>query len=181
MSTQTVQTVQIIRGKDLIDVEGRIIAPGLAITPSGDEGTRFGISHLPSGKAVITGRCAEHVEEAARLITGHPKPIDWTRTDEAIVADEAAKDLVVSVNGAVGPCYGCGPKYDGPTWSVRCTTCDWDWQDDFDEGPLDVEAARSMARDHECEPNVQLRPPGENSKWVPEWRVNRDGSIGGAS
>ncbi|MEV0726046.1 hypothetical protein AB0I37_25110 [Micromonospora purpureochromogenes] len=176
MSAAT-QTVQIISRDKWVDVEGRIIAPGLAITPNSDDGTRFSISHLPSGKSLMQSRCAEHIEEAARLLTGHPKPIDWTRPEEAIVGDEALKDLVVSISEAVGRCYDCGPKYDGPTWSVRCTTCDWQWEDEYNEGPLDVEAARDMARDHECEPNVEMLPPGDGAKWVPEWRVSSDGTV----
>lgn len=179
--TTAIQTVQIVMDGKLVDVEGRIIAPGLAITPSMYHEGWSCISHLPSGKAVISGRCPEHVEDAARFLTGHPTPIDWTQPEEAIVGDQAIKDFIVSVNDAVGRCYDCGPKYDGPTWSVRCTTCDWRWEDEFNEGSLDAKAAKDMARNHECEPEVELSPPGDSNEWFAEWLVKDDGTIGGGA
>lgn len=52
-----------------------------------------------------------------------------------------------------------------PAWQVRCSTCDWEYEDEYNEGPLDEAAAKRMASDHECEPEVELLPPGAD-KWV---------------
>jgi len=181
MSTTT-ETVLVSKGGELIPVEGRVIAPGLAITASLGGNNRYVITHTPSGLAVMNDRCAEHIDAIAALITAHP--IDWTRSDPHVVGkDPEVRRVVSDANGKVGWCRGrCNPSTPpAPTWSVRCNTCDWEWEDEDGEGPLDAKAAKEMARDHECEPEVELCPPGDDAKWVPEWLVGRDGSIGGAS
>lgn len=62
------------------------------------------------------------------------------------------------------------------SWRVRCTTCDWEWEDDYDEGPLDGKAAYDLAHDHECDPLVEVRAP-ESDAWRPRHDLNRDGVL----
>ena len=44
-------------------------------------------------------------------------------------------------------------------WRVGCRTCDWEFEDEYNEGPLTEKDARSMASDHECEPDTWVKPP----------------------
>jgi hypothetical protein len=50
-----------------------------------------------------------------------------------------------------------------PSWRVGCHTCDWEHEDEYDEGPLDEKAAKRVADDHECEPSPWVKPPVESS------------------
>lgn len=61
-----------------------------------------------------------------------------------------------------------------PGWKVRCRTCDWEYEDEDDE-PLDAKPAKQVARDHECEPWVEISPPGSERWGGPSW-FNNDGS-----
>lgn len=45
------------------------------------------------------------------------------------------------------------------SWRVGCDTCDWEWEDEYDEGPLTEKDARRLADDHECEPSTWVKPP----------------------
>lgn len=172
------QAVQVLKGTELINVEGRVIADGLAITASLGGGNRFVITHTPSGRAVVSDRCAEHVEAIAATIA--KADIDWTRSDPHEVGnDPEVRRVVLGALENYPLCFKrCNPSTPAePSWSVRCTTCDWEWEDEFGEGPLDAKAAKEMARDHECEPEVELCPPGEDARWMPEWRVKSDGTF----
>lgn len=68
------------------------------------------------------------------------------------------------------------PEAPKPSWRVGCHTCDWVWEDEYNEGPLDPEQAKRMADDHECEPEVWVGPPTGDERYAP-WQVNKDGSI----
>lgn len=46
-----------------------------------------------------------------------------------------------------------------PGWRVGCHTCDWEWEDDYDEGPLSEKEAKQIANDHECEPDTWVKAP----------------------
>jgi hypothetical protein len=70
------------------------------------------------------------------------------------------------------------PADEEPSWSVRCNTCDWVWEDEYGEGPLDARAARNLASDHECEPWVEIAPPN-SEQWISPNNVNDDGSLRG--
>jgi hypothetical protein len=75
-------------------------------------------------------------------------------------------------------CAGTAPAPDEtPSWSVRCKTCDWEYEDEYDEGPLTAAEAKQMADDHECEPWVEIRPPGMKDGWMSPRLVNKDGSL----
>lgn len=59
-------------------------------------------------------------------------------------------------------CVGDVPEGEKPVgWSVGCLTCDWEWEDEYDEGPLTEADAKSMASDHECEPETYTISPDE--------------------
>lgn len=170
--------VLILRGGERVEVLGRVVAPGLAITPVVDEKphrSRYRLTHVPSGLAVGAGQCAAHIAEAVERATGFG--IDWT-ADKALVVEAVKAAGVPNVLGVApfcrGHCVGDGPQ--PPSWSVRCHTCDWWWDEEEDEGPLDAKAAKSMARDHECEPEVQIAPP-DSERWVDPFWVNDDGTI----
>jgi hypothetical protein len=68
------------------------------------------------------------------------------------------------------------PKDEQPSWSVRCRTCDWVYEDDFDEGPLSAREARQLALDHHCEPWVEIAAPNSD-QWMSPRSVNEDGSL----
>lgn len=160
-------------------VQGRLVAPGLAITPSmgnkPHKPVRYVLTHVASGLTTGLGRCAVHVEEAAERATGFG--IDWTADKTAVV--EAVKAAgVPNVLGTApfcrGWCDGDGPE--PKSWSVRCNTCGWVWEDEHDEGPLDAKQAKETARDHECEPDVEIAAPDSN-RWVEPFQVNDDGTL----
>lgn len=60
-------------------------------------------------------------------------------------------------------CPGCAGDENAPaepSWRVGCRSCDWEYYDEDDsDGPLAEKDARQMARDHECEPDVWVKPP----------------------
>lgn len=62
------------------------------------------------------------------------------------------------------------------SWRVRCDTCDWEWEDDFDEGPLDAKQAKRLADGHECEPDVLVMSPA-GDRWLRTRQVNDDGAV----
>ena len=82
------------------------------------------------------------------------------------------------LNDVVCPwCAGTVPESDAePTWRVRCRTCDWEYDDEDGDGPLDAKAAKQLARDHHCEPWIEIGPPNDD-RWFPERSVNNDGSL----
>jgi hypothetical protein len=45
------------------------------------------------------------------------------------------------------------------SWQVGCHTCDWEWEDEYGEGPLTKKQANEMADDHECERETWVKPP----------------------
>ncbi len=67
------------------------------------------------------------------------------------------------------------------SWSVRCTTCDWSSDEgNVDEDDMEIlgaQAAVMLGKDHECEPDIQLRKPAAGAKWLPIDDFNRDGSL----
>lgn len=74
-------------------------------------------------------------------------------------------------------CAGTAPESElVPTWRVRCRTCDWEYDHEDGEGPLDAKAAKQLARDHQCEPWIEIGPPNDD-RWLPERSVNNDGSL----
>jgi hypothetical protein len=77
-------------------------------------------------------------------------------------------------------CAGTTPitedKPASPSWRVRCNTCYWEWEDEFDEGPLSPKDAKSMAHDHECEPEVEIAPPS-GEKWFHPYDVSDEGVV----
>jgi hypothetical protein len=80
------------------------------------------------------------------------------------------------LNDVVCPaCSGNGKPEEkqGPGWLVRCNTCDWQSDDDgddpWDEGPVDAKRAMDLARYHECEKEVEVKPP-----WDVAWHSERD-------
>lgn len=87
------------------------------------------------------------------------------------------------LNDVVCPsCAGTAPDSEaanaGPSWRVRCSTCDWMYEDEYDEGPLDAKAARSLAYDHQCEPYVQIAPPS-GDQWYDRYEVDDKGLVAG--
>jgi hypothetical protein len=75
-------------------------------------------------------------------------------------------------------CPSCAgfPKTPETGWRVGCHTCDWVWQDEYNEGPLAPKEAKGMANDHECEPDVWIAPPSGDRKFQ-SYEVNDDGSL----
>ncbi len=175
-SREKVTVTKLVGDKDA-QVEGELIAPGLAITPMPDRvEERFSITHMPSGRSAIQDRCAKHIEDAAALLL--LADVDWTVPVAELVAQQAVKDLIASTSKALGHCRRfCGT---GPSWQVRCHTCDWEYEPELEDGPLDAKNAKWIADEHRCDPEVQIAAP-DSTKWLATWQVNDDGTPRGAS
>ena len=153
-----------------------MLAPGLAITPSQSEQVkpgrpRFNLMHTATGLAFRTRMCGVHVQEAGVLAVD--SGVDWTiPAKEDVVAAIKATDLLSRITPVSwcgdGWCKGDGPA--PPTYGVRCNTCDWEWEDEHDEGPLTLREARRMADDHECETRMEIRSP-ITEKWHDEYAL----------
>lgn len=160
------------------DVQGRIVKPGLAITPARADKAlpgrpRFNLTHEATGLSVEALMCGKHIQDAAALADA--SPVDWTATDRhVVVADIKSTDLIQHLRTIApcpdGYCAGDGPA--PPSYGVRCQTCDWEWVDEDEEGPLSFEDAQRQADDHECEPEVQIMSP-VTGKWHADWAVKK--------
>lgn len=174
---ETVAVTRKTRNGDTVSgVEGRLVRPGLAVAPRLSDPQRFDLTHIQSGLAFLSNRCERHMAAALKLIG---ETTDWSRTGLSLASDPALKDLQNHVQGEIG--YRCDRRCDldpdAVSWEVRCSTCDWQWDDEDDyEGPLDAEEAKRLARDHECESYVEIKGPGLD-RWHEEWRVNKDGTL----
>ena len=164
------------------EVQGLVVAPGLAITPHSDNGggkkpDRYLLTHIPSGLSAGTTFCGVHVQQAAKAAA--ESGVDWTVDKTAVVDAIKASDGLIPALFHVRCadwCDGDGPK--PASWNVRCSTCDWEYdpEDDIDEGPLTYEEARRMGRDHECEPFIEISAP-DTSEWHPDWRFDKVGQL----
>lgn len=98
--------------------------------------------------------------------------IGWRIWRGTTIGGKDAEDVVCPV------CAGNAepPEKEAPGWRVRCNTCDWEREDEYDEGPLTPKEAKYMARDHECEPQVEIAPPTGDT-WYADWQVKDDGSL----
>jgi hypothetical protein len=174
------QTVQTYTTKDgLTDTQGKVVTRGLAITVwracDDSKPLRYALTHLATGLAAITKRCGKHIEDAAAAAAA--VDIDWTIPDkDDIAAAVKESGFIGSLNKEIGwlcddHCVGDGPK--PPLWEVSCSTCGW--VSDVDDGPYTAAEAKRMAADHECEPEMSIRPPGGN--WTDPWLVNDDGTV----
>lgn len=141
------------------EVQGRLVVPGIAITPYSNTSDRFVLTHIPSGKAFLHSRCAEHIEVAAQAVR-EATDIDWTLPADQVTKVESVALLAQSItrDGTRDGCYPCRDEVDPATvWSVRCRTCGW--EDDGMAGPTSAKAARDLADDHTCEPDVEIEAP----------------------
>lgn len=195
LSTIPITPLRVRKGRkgDLTtEVPARIVTPGLAVTPhipsAGEQGEpptlgldtpgiRYNVTHIPSGLSVFALQCSHHVREAVRR--GIESGIDWTAGRDTVIA--AMKTALDSDVGTFlfRTCRpkGCvGDPPEPPPWGVHCNTCDWEWEDEYDEGSLTFEEARRMASDHECEPRVEIAAPGSDT-WRHPWQYTSDGKL----
>jgi hypothetical protein len=162
------------RGNVREDVQARLVAPGLAITPDvpdekRPDRPRFSVTHVASGLALRTRMCGEHVQVCAEMAVA--SPVDWTEADQpTLVAAVKETDLLektLPISPCIyGYCTGDGPE--PPTYSVRCNTCNWEWEDEHEEGPLSRKEAENQAADHECDPDIEIKSP-VTGRWHHEW------------
>lgn len=153
------------------EVEGAPVAPGLAITPSQSERHRNGrycVTHLPSGLIVGRPCCGQHVQDVAAIAVR--SGIDWNLEKNPLIEALRAVDGLMDqlAYRCSEWCVGDGPE--PPSYGVHCHTCDWEWEDEYDEGPLTREQARQMAGNHECQPEVLIQSP-VTGKWHPDWQL----------
>lgn len=168
-------TVLVAFGAERIPVRGRLVMPGLAVVPSRwRPEDRFTLVHTVSGSKFLGDRCLPHINQAADLAAtlSDQNNIHWGVGKEELLGDTADRERLVQVLREIQNTIGlqcreraCGDP-GAPSWSVRCVTCNWEWEDDYNEGPLDEAEAKRLADDHECEPEVQVRAPGDNTRWV---------------
>jgi hypothetical protein len=170
--TEQITIAKTHRDTDGRTVPGLTVAPGLAVTPAFRWGRnsqlepiphRYSITYVPSGLKIPTGtHCATHVRQAVAALVN--TGVDWTRDRDALLAD---KDRFAEVafslrNLCPNDRYGC--PGDPEPWLIRCATCDWEYDPDFehdDDIPADAKAAKRIADDHECEPWVEIQAPGD--------------------
>lgn len=113
MTTLT-DTVRIATNVGSKDVPGRIVAPGLALTPSVINDARHVITHLPSGVTLVYGRCPVHAQAAADMLTAGS--FDWTRPAADLLADPACVAHIRAVHDRFPHQYGLA--------AVDCAACD---------------------------------------------------------
>jgi hypothetical protein len=157
------------------NVQGRIVAPGLALTPfpqlNPKEPARYCLTHIATGLAVIPGTCGVHALKGVETATS--VDVDWTITDkDAMVAAIKAHDGFMGWLSSLR--FDCSGRWctvgDGPepvSWDARCLTCGWQW-DEYNDWPLTREEAATKAEEHQCEPEVELRSP-ETGDWAELW------------
>lgn len=167
-------TVTIVRSGGTQEVQGLIVGPGLAITPSDPDKVkpdraRFNLTHVPSGLAIQPHMCGVHVQEVAGIVAA--SPVDWTGDKDTVVAAVKAHDLVKKITRRCGDSYCEGDGPEPPSYNVRCQTCDWEYFDEYDEGPLSCEQAQRIADDHECEPWIEIHSP-VTGKWHEKWSLS---------
>lgn len=167
-------TVTIVRSGDTQEVQGMIVKPGLAITPSNPDKVkpgraRFSLTHVPSGLGFRMRLCGVHVQEVAAIAAG--SDVDWTVDKEAVVAAIQAADLLKNTRFSCFDSYCDGDGPEPPSYGVRCQTCDWDWFEECDEGSLSREGAERAAMDHECEPWIEIHSP-ITGKWHEKWSLS---------
>jgi hypothetical protein len=76
-------------------------------------------------------------------------------------------------------CAGTAQDDQEPSWRVRCTTCEWQSDDDEDvteEGPLTAQVAKELAADHRCWPQMEIAPP-DTDDWYPPSEVTNGGGL----
>jgi hypothetical protein len=65
-----------------------------------------------------------------------------------------------------------------PSWRVRCTTCEWQSDDDEipDDGPLTADGAKQLAADHHCWSHLEISPP-DTDDWYRPGEVTSSGAL----
>jgi hypothetical protein len=174
----TITVIRRISPLEREEVHGRVVKPGLAITPARSGKSlpgrpRFNLTHIPTGLSVEALMCGQHVKDAAELAAA--STVDWTQAGrDAVIADINSTDLTEKLR-TIAPCKGgycAGDDEAPPSYRVRCSTCAWEWEDEEDDGPLSLEDAIRKARGHECEPEVQVMSP-VTGKWHEDWMVKK--------
>ena len=148
------------------NVTGVPVVPGLAITTDLENPNRQRLTHTPSGMCIPIALCPTHTEVAARVIRDFDG-IDWTTSDvEQLAGLVKTSGLIDRLRAESGlACdHSCDPTPAGPLWMVRCRTCRWEASTGSNAPPT-AEEAKSLARGHECEPDVQIYPPG-GDRWL---------------
>lgn len=122
---------------------------------------RIACKHCPA----VAGRSV--TQEAARFL-------GWRFFDGLSMTGKPLSDVVCpTCAGTAEPVAETGEP---PGWRVRCNTCHWEYEDEYGDGPLSPKEARDMARDHQCEAEVEIAP-ADGDKWYDEYQVKDDGSI----
>jgi hypothetical protein len=176
--TEDAVKLTIDRHGQQVECPARIVAPGLAIALDPESKThrpRYLLVHTPSSLHLGFTRCGHHVQEVAQIAV--EMGIDWTADKAAVIEGlkvDGRINLLRTGTWCRSHCDGDGPE--PKSWGMRCTTCDYQWEDEYDEGPLDAKQAKRTAGDHECEPEVQIFDPTTN-KWLHPDRVDDDGTV----
>ena len=78
-------------------------------------------------------------------------------------------------------CAGTDPDYWShdstvvESWRVRCKTCGWEWDDEYDEGALNGKDAHAVAQRHVCAPQLEIAAPIDGT-WRPIWELTSAGT-----
>lgn len=158
-----------------VDVPGRLVAPGLAITASlvpkskPELPDRFCLTHVGTGLSVVATVCAVHIQQTAEVAAA--AGIDWTITGNsemgaAILVSGKAEEILAARRACDARWCKVGDGPEPLSAAAACDTCDWETDGtDEDQWPLTREEATELALDHECPREVKVQAPG-SEKWT---------------
>lgn len=165
------------RSNGTLDVAGVTVAPGLAVTTAMNGTTpvprRYTLTHIGSGLALSSGegRCATHIQNCVTLAVN--TGVDWTQDKDTVLDNPALGTLGIDlrlVNGRLSCDHRCPGE--PPAYKFRCNTCHYEQADDEMGDAFTDAETREAARDHMCEPDVEIAPV-ETQNWSPVGKPGR--------
>lgn len=164
-----------------VPATGEVVVLGLVVAPYLDHddclsADRFSLYHQPSGLGLptLTNRCRIHIDQAIAVLREYnsEQAVDWDVDRDVLTSGDNRPRLLAALDAATAVVRrGCRKRRCGedvPSYQARCKTCDWTSDEDEDDGPLDATEIAELARDHECEPRVEIRSPNaDDDGWLP--------------
>ena len=114
---------------------------------------------------LAAGIVCKHCGVTTKRTEQQARAVGWRMFDGVSQTGKPLSDVVCPT------CSGAErPPVEG-SWNVQCTSCGWEYLEGLDD---DTEAdellhteqeAKDVAKDHDCEPEFRLMPPGPDAKW----------------
>lgn len=129
--------------------------------------------HIPIARAPVIA--CKHCAATTRLDRERARAAGWRMYHGPSITGKLLDDVI---------CPACTgekkPEEVGVTWLVRCNTCDWATGDEPEEPITSYHVARQQASYHDCEPEIELRPPG-HEEWYGEFDFDCNGKLSAVS